>query len=219
MVRKLVWLLLITNISFAQKPDTVKNNLTKVDSIKVLVPDSSKKISFVKRFLKADSIRKANPARKALIRSLVLPGWGQATNKEYWVIPIIYTAATGGVYAYWFANDRYWYYKHYLQQIIYEKKTEIEVEEISGLFNKKTGNIIGPFTKAQIEPAVNSFRRYRDLSVILFAVGWALQAVQANVSAHLKNFDMSDDISLKFEPNIQPSMYGMNMGAKITLKF
>ena len=51
------------------------------------------------------------------------------------------------------------------------------------------------------------------------ALGWTLQAVQANVSAHLKGFDMSDNISLKFEPNIQSTSFGNAVGVKIGLNF
>ncbi|RYU93502.1 DUF5683 domain-containing protein [Emticicia agri] len=234
MVRTLVFLLLVTTITFAQKPDTLSNIPVRTDSIKKVLIDSTRKFRLTSKFLKsdsanrenfltrvfkADSAKKANPARKALLRSLVLPGWGQATNKEYWVIPIVYSAAAGGVYAFWFTNDRYWYYKRYLQQIVRGSDKEIMIEEISGIWNKKTGRTLGPFTQAQVEPAVNSFRRYRDLTVILFAVGWTLQAVQANVSAHLKTFDMSDDISLKFEPSIQSTAYGNAIGASVVLRF
>lgn len=234
MVRALVFILLITNISFAQKTDTLSNIPVKTDSIKKIAVDSAKKLNLVNKILKrdsskrenflvrafkVDSAKKANPARKALLRSLILPGWGQATNKEYWVIPIVYAAAAGGVYTFWFTNDRYWYYKHYLQKIVIGGEKEIMIEEISGIWNKKTGRTLGPFTQSQVEPAVNSFRRYRDLTVIMFAVGWTLQAVQANVSAHLKTFDMSDDISLKFEPSVQSTAYGNAIGARVVLRF
>lgn len=220
MVCRLIFLLLITNIAFAQRIDSVSTQLAKVDSVKKVAVDSAQKFAFLKKFFKADSAKKANPARKALIRSLILPGWGQATNKEYWVIPIVYAAAAGGVYAYWYTNDNYWYYKRYLKKLVYDSSLKsIEIEDRSGPFNRKTGVKLGPFTKAQIEPAVNSFRRYRDLTTIIFAVGWTLQAIQANVSAHLRTFDMSDDISLKLEPGIQSSPFGSAVGARIVLNF
>lgn len=233
MVRTLVFLLLITNISFAQKTDTLSipakaDSITKVvvDSAKklnlvnrILKTDTSKRQNFISRVFKADSAKKANPARKALIRSLILPGWGQATNKEYWVMPIVYAAAAGGIYTFWFTNYRYQYYKGYLEKIVIDKETSVMIEQLSGIWNKPTGKSIGPFTRTQVEPVVNSFRRYRDLTVIMFAVGWTLQAVQANVSAHLKTFDMSDDISLKFEPSVQPTAFGSAVGASVVLKF
>lgn len=234
MIRTLVFLLMITNISFAQKTDSLSNIPVKTDSIKKIIADSTKKSGFVNkifksdtskqenflgRVFKVDSAKKANPARKALIRSLILPGWGQATNKEYWVIPIVYGAAAGGVFSFYVNNFRYKYYKSKLEEIIIDGKSEVMVRSFIGIGTKQSEKELGPFTQSQIEPVVNTFRRYRDLTVIVFAVGWTLQAVQANVSAHLKTFDMSDDISLKFEPSIQSTAYGNAYGASVVLKF
>jgi hypothetical protein len=73
--------------------------------------------------------------------------------------------------------------------------------------------------KTQIEPAVKAYRRQRDLSWIGLAVGWTLQAIQANVSAHLKGFDMTEDISLKFEPALESSSFGISAGVKLRLNF
>lgn len=235
MVRILVFLLLVTSISFAQKTDTLRNIPVRADSITKAAIDSTRKLSFVNKFFKsadttqrknflsrvfkADSAQKANPARKALIRSLILPGWGQATNKEYWVMPIIYAAAAGGIYSIYVNNVRYKYYKDALTEIVIGGKTEVKLYAFVGIGTNHSDKEIGPFNQAQIEPVVNSYRRYRDLTVIVFAVGWTLQAVQANVSAHLKTFDMSDDISLKFEPSVQSTAFGNAVGARVVLKF
>ncbi|UTA69974.1 DUF5683 domain-containing protein [Emticicia sp. 21SJ11W-3] len=234
MVRMLVILLLTTNISFAQKTDSVKNNTAKTDSSKKILIDSSRiaglgkrlikadsagRARFISRIFKADSAKKANPARKALIRSLILPGWGQATNKEYWVMPIVYGAAAGGIFSFYVNNHRYHYYKGKLTELVVGGATEVMLNNYVGIGIKQSDKQIGPFTKAQVEPVVNTYRRYRDLTVIVFAVGWALQAVQANVSAHLKNFDMSDDISIKFEPSVQPTFMGSAVGASLVFKF
>lgn len=234
MVRMLVFLLLITNISFAQKTDSIKINTAKTDSLKKILIDSSKKVvsgnkfiradtsgraNFLNRVFKADSAKKANPARKALIRSLIIPGWGQATNKEYWIMPIVYGAAAGGIFSFYVNNYRYKYYKGKLAEIVVGGAPEVMLNNFTGIGIKQSNQPIGPFTKTQVEPVVNTYRRYRDLTVIVFAVGWTLQAVQANVSAHLKNFDMSDDISLKFEPSVQPTLLGNAVGASVVLKF
>ncbi|MBA4849910.1 DUF5683 domain-containing protein [Emticicia sp. BO119] len=234
MVRTLFFLLLISTISFAQKTDTLSNIPAKADSIKKIVVDSTqknslvnkifksdttKKENFLGRVFKVDSAKKANPARKALIRSLILPGWGQATNKEYWVIPIVYGAAAGGVFSFYVNNYRYKYYKSKLAEIIIDGNKEVMVRSFTGIGTKQSEKELGPFTQSQIEPVVNTFRRYRDLTVIVFAVGWALQAVQANVSAHLKTFDMSEDISLRIEPGIQSTNYGNAFGVSVVLKF
>jgi len=206
MIRILIAFFLISVTSFAQKLDT-----TKILSTTKAVVDTTKKLSFLKNALKTDSSNKRSVPRTVLLRSLVLPGWGQATNKQYWVIPIVYSEAVGGVYTIWWNNDRYKFYKSFLSQIIIEKKTEVYIPV--------KGELRGPFVQTQIEPAVKAYRRQRDLSWIGIAVGWTLQAIQANVSAHLKGFDMTEDISLNFEPALESSSFGKSAGVKIKLNF
>ncbi len=206
MIRILIVFSFISSTTFAQKLDT-----TKVLSTTKAVVDSTKKLSFLKSVLKTDSSNKRSIPRTVLLRSLVLPGWGQATNKQYWVIPIVYAAAAGGVYTIWWNNDKYKFYKSYLSQIVVDKKTEV--------FIPVNGELRGPFVQTQIEPAVKAYRRQRDLSWIGLAVGWTLQAIQANVSAHLKGFDMTEDISMKLEPALESSSFGTSVGVKLRLNF
>lgn len=216
MIRILILLFFVSTANFAQKLDSTLisvNNKIVVDSTKKvgLRNSAQRSVSQVKNIFTIDSLKKGNIPRKILLRSLVLPGWGQATNKQYWVIPIVYGAAAGGIYSIWWNNGKYKFYKGYLSQIIVDKKTEV--------FIPVNGELRGPFVQSQIEPAVKSYHRQRDLSWIGLAVGWTLQAIQANVSAHLKGFDMSDDISLKFEPDIQQSSFGNAVGVKVRLNF
>jgi len=197
---------LISSTAFAQKLDTAK-----VLSTTKAVIDTTKKKSFLKNIVKTDSSNKGSIPRTVLLRSLILPGWGQATNRQYWVIPIVYGAAAGGIYAIWWNNDKYKFYKSYLAQIVIDKKTEVYIPV--------NGELRGPFVQTQIEPAVKAYHRQRDLSWIALAAGWTLQAIQANVSAHLRGFDMSDDISLKFEPSIESSSFGASAGVKLRVNF
>jgi hypothetical protein len=206
MIRILIVFFFVSTTAFAQKLDT-----TKILSTTKTVVDTTKKLSFLKNALKTDSSNKRSIPRTVLLRSLVLPGWGQATNKQYWVIPIVYVAAAGGVYTIWWNNDKYKFYRGFLSQIVVDKKTEV--------FIPVKGELRGPFVKTQIEPAVKAYRRQRDLSWIGLAVGWTLQAIQANVSAHLKGFDMTEDISLKFEPALESSSFGISAGVKLRLNF
>lgn len=219
-----VGLFFISLTTLAQKPDTVavmKEVKTMIDSTKNSPKNFASKL---KNFVKIDTNQKRSIPRTILIRSLLVPGWGQATNKQYWIIPIIYTGAAGGIWAIWWNNRRYHYYKGFLQDIVDGKKTTVMIQPykgffVGGAFNKLEDQELGPFTKAQIEPAVKSFHRYRDLSKIGFVLGWVLQGVQANVSAHLKGFDTNDDISIKFEPTIAPTSFGIAVGVKIGMVF
>ncbi len=222
MIRILVIILFISNIIYAQKIDSLgrysdgrsleEKHKAEIEAAKKTVVDSVKKLGIrniirLKKLFLYDSSKQANIPRKALLRSLILPGWGQATNKQYWIIPIIYAGAGGGIYTIWWNNNKYQFYKGYLSNFVVDGVKEVTI------------NGRGPFTQAQVEPAVKAYHRQRDLSYIGMALGWTLQAVQANVSAHLKGFDMSEDITLRIEPNIQTSSLGNAVGVKVGLYF
>lgn len=142
---------------------------------------------------KVDSVRKHDP-RKATRRSAILPGWGQAYNKQHWKIPLVYGAlgVTGGFYIY---NDT-WYKRT-------KKAFEIKVSKDTLSFPK-----IDPKLKEISAESLryyrNDFRRNRDYSILYFLAAWALNVADATVFGHLKDFDVSDDISFKIKPGYSP---------------
>ena len=80
-------------------------------------------------------------------------------------------------------------------------------------------DVIGPFSNQTFQSAKNQYRRWRDASYIGFAAGWLIFALEANVSAHLKTFDMSDNISFKIAPaGVETFGLGAS-GMKLTLAF
>lgn len=178
-----------------------------VDSVKKILPDTAKSNRVIlKQVFGIDSIRKKDLPKVALYRSLILPGWGQKTNKQAWLIPFIYAGAGGAVFSLRFNNSKYDFYKEYL--------IKAQTGPVKIPFD---GVERGPFTKEQISPQVNTYRRYRDLTWIAFALGWTLQAVQANVQAHLRTFDTSDDISFKIEPDFQNNFGNASIGMKMKI--
>lgn len=129
--------------------------------------------------------------RKATIRSLILPGWGQAYNKRYWEIPIVYGALgiTGAIYMYnnkWYKRTRDAY--------------DIKVNRLqdTALIDPR----LQPLSPGALEVYRNGFRRDRDYSALWFVIFWALNVVDATVFAHLKAFDISEDLSLQVNPVI-----------------
>ncbi|MEO7801426.1 MAG: DUF5683 domain-containing protein [Ginsengibacter sp.] len=196
-----------TNLDSAGVADSLKNNtavlisgdttilpdakpMSKADSIK-----SSKK-----SILAADSSLKHDP-RKATFRSLVVPGWGQAYNKKYWKIPIVYGAlgTTAAIFLYNLKT-----YKALKQTYIY-------------LLDSDTANdaLIETQFKQLSPESVRSYRTsYRqnvDYSVLFFLVFWGLNVVDATVDAHLKSFDVSSDISMKLKPTIGNATPGLSL--------
>lgn len=149
----------------------------------------------------------------ATLRAAILPGWGQATNKEYWKIPLVYgvLAIPGALYFY---NDS-WYNK---TKYAYEAKFKAQAPTLdsSGLAG------IDPQLKnlgvASLQSYRNTFRRDRDYSILYFILAWGLQVADATVFAHLKQFDVSDDLSLQVKPQFNPNTRTPGFGLVFNFK-
>jgi Family of unknown function (DUF5683) len=129
--------------------------------------------------------------QKALLCSAILPGAGQAYNKQYWKIPLVYGAFIGGGFYY---NDR---------RKLYNK---LKTEYIARVDNLPT-TVPDPNLTRLSDPSVRSFRdKFRSESEtagLLIVVTYLLTAAEAYVGAHLKSFDVSDDLSLHLVPSTQ----------------
>ena len=169
------------NNLFAQQPDSTKSKMQ----------DSTSK----KNILSLDtSAKKYNP-KVATFRSAVLPGWGQAYNKKYWKIPIIYGALgiTAGIFSYNLKT-----YKKLKQAVILRSDNDPGNDT---LVDKQFIN----FSTESIRSYRNSFRQNVDYSVLFFIIFWGLNVADATVDAHLKSFDVSDNISLRIKPGYNPN--------------
>jgi hypothetical protein len=156
----------------------------------------------------ADSVtgkRKHNP-RTATIRSAILPGWGQAYNKKYWKIPIVYAALgiTAGVFNY---NIKEYKKIQYAYGVLITKDTANF---------KNVSKELQPFIELNAQSSLRNirseFRQNIDYSVLIFILMWGLNVVDATVDGHLKEFDVSDNLSLKIKPSLQslPSTAGIS---------
>ncbi len=134
-----------------------------------------------------------NP-RKATFRSAVLPGWGQAYNKEYWKIPLVYGVI--GVPAGFFVYNNTWYKRS-------KKAYEIRIIKDSANFSKIHSKLQG-LDAESLRFYRNQFRRDRDYSILYTLIAWGLNVADATVFAHLKGFDVSDDLSFKIKPGYSP---------------
>ncbi|HEY2727732.1 MAG TPA: DUF5683 domain-containing protein [Parafilimonas sp.] len=179
--------------SDAQTDSTSKPNIaTKVNNGKEILLDTTKpkKDSATMKLAKKDSTLEARHIpRKATLRSAIIPGWGQAYNREYWKIPIVYgaLAVPGSLFIY---NNK-WY-----------QKTK---EAYNILVNGGDTLSIDPKLKGLDAPDLqyyrNSFRKDRDYSVLFFLLVWGLNVADATVFAHLKDFDVSSDLSMSIQPD------------------
>ncbi len=142
--------------------------------------------------VKGDTIKSVpnhDPA-KATLRSLILPGWGQAYNREYWKIPIVYGAI--GTVAGFFIYNNTWYKRT-------KRAFEIRVNNDSASFPLIEPRL-QPLSAQSLQLYRNAFRRDRDYSALYFVIAWGLNVADATVFGHLKDFNVSEDLSLKINP-------------------
>jgi hypothetical protein len=85
----------------------------------------------------------------------------------------------------------------------------------SALFSSIKPNLV-PLTEESLKFYRNQFRRDIDYSAIFFLILWGLNVVDATVDAHLKSFDVSPDLSLRFKPGY--SELAKTNGLSIVLK-
>lgn len=148
-------------------------------------------------------------ARKASIMSAALPGLGQSYNKKYWKIPIIYAGLGGFGYMFLINNKQYNIYR--ANVIAYNDNDSTTIPSLP------------EYSSDQSQTIKLQYRKYRDFAVIGFSLIYLINIIDANVDAHLKTFDVSDDLSIYIEPWQSTyktgSGYRTATGLSIKLKF
>lgn len=131
-----------------------------------------------------------NP-RRATILSAVAPGLGQAYNKKYWKMPIVYAGL--GTAGFFFFNNRRFYNEF---KDAYIQDVNIGDGDVSKYYD------LG-YTKTDIQSAAEQYQTWMEYSAVAFLAVYVLQIVDASVDAHLYYFDVTDDLSLNVSPTIQ----------------
>ena len=155
----------------------------------VLLPAALPKVKDVKANILADTTPFVTPKKTGLF-SAIVPGLGQYHNKQYWKIPVIYALVGTSIY---FLSDN--------------------IKNYNG-FRKEYANRLSPnyvpdaeynqYTNTAVKEGMDYYRRNLDLTALLTAVGYTLQVIDAVVFAHLKDFDISQDIGLNVRPVLMP---------------
>ena len=147
-------------------------------------------------------------ANRAALYSAILPGAGQFYNKKYWKIPILYAGFIVLGYSIEFNNSNYKTFRKAYHYRVDEDSTTIDDFE----------NIY-PDPEALLVRR-DYYRRTRDLLWIITAGVYVLNIIDAYVDAHLADFDISDDLSLRAQPGLQFSGFQPipSVGLTFTLK-
>ena len=155
-----------------------------------------------------ESVDPLRPARAAFYAA-TLPGLGQAYNKDYWKLPLVYGALGTGVF---FAIDNDREFKRY--RTAFKDRLAGRIDEFTVI--GEDGEATEVFTDDGLIDAQDFFRRRKELAILITAGMYILQILEANVDAHLSQYNVSDDLT--FAPDIHTDDLGQafRYGFKLT---
>ncbi|MEP2280805.1 DUF5683 domain-containing protein [Maribacter sp.] len=203
-------LLLFINLSFSQEEqDSIPK--TEIDSVQADLADKGVVIKDSVSFKK--SKKEFNPLApsKAAFYSAVIPGLGQIYNKRYWKVPIVWGAIGGSAYMYIYNNDQYQRFRTAFKR----RQAGFTDDEFNG------EGTLPLFDVDDLEYQQERFQNDRDLWLVAAIGLYALNIVDANVDAHLKQFNIDDDLSIDFEPYLDFNQVtnSPNYGMALIIKF
>lgn len=185
-----ILMLSISFFGYAQNDEKVNNVKNNTD---LLVSNKNKLQNF--------EINALAPA-KAAFYSAILPGLGQAYNKKYWLIPVIYGGMSASMYYYTVNNNRY---------------NEVLVAYNLDLAGKP--HQFENLDRGAMERALRSYKKNRDLSLFITIGIYILNIVEANVDAHLPNRKIDTNISYQPSIIVDPISNKINYGASVSFSF
>jgi hypothetical protein len=191
--------LCVTQYSFSQRILDSTGRTIVADTTNPSVPtDSLSKVAEPVKDKKVDSVLKVHSPRKAIIRSAIIPGWGQIYNKKYWKLPLVYGALGGTAYVF-FDNLQVYKDSRFAYKAKYKASLPVGQGRDTTLLPKVKPEYM-VYSLESLRANRDQFRKYIDYSVLFFVFFWGLNVVDAAVDAHLKSFDVSPDLSLLIKP-------------------
>jgi hypothetical protein len=148
--------------------------------------------------------------QKAAVHSAVLPGWGQAYNQKYWKIPVAYGLIGGALYFHIQQNKLYQTKRADYQNKLYFDQHKNTIPGLIDPFPTKSLSLLSSEKQHQ--------KNQSDLGIILMVLAYGLQIADATVDAHLFEFNVSDDLSLKPSVNWEPATKSTLVGLSLKLR-
>lgn len=142
---------------------------------------------------------------KAAFYSAVIPGLGQVYNNKIWKLPIVYTAIGVSAYSFDFNKKKYWSYRNAYKR----RKAGFSDDEFQGIIINDDRLLDGQ----------NFHRRYKDLSMVFLVGFYFLNILDANIDAHLLDYNVDENLSFGPYHENTENFYTTSLGMKIKLKF
>ena len=152
-------------------------------------------------------MKEIDPLRpaKATLYSAVLPGLGQVYNKRYWKLPLIYGGIGASIYYYDLNNKNFKRYRN-----AYKRR-------LAGFTDDEFQDVI--FDNDRLIDGMNFYKQYRDQSM-LFVIGtYFLNILDANIDAHLKQYNINQNLSLKPYMDQNPIVADHHFGVSLNFNF
>lgn len=209
-----IFLLLFTNLCFSQEEQDTTVESEK-DSVQasigaqgVIIEDSL--------FVQKKVFNPLAPS-KAAFYSAIAPGLGQIYNKRYWKVPIVWGALGGSIYAYTWNNDNYQSFRTAFKR----RQAGFTDDEFYDINGDNAPGAEPDLDLDDLEYQQERFQRDRDLWLVVSIGMYALNIIDANVDAHLKQFNIDDDLSIDFEPffDLNQVTNTPSYGMVLTVKF
>lgn len=137
-------------------------------------------------------------AGRATLYSLLVPGLGQIYNKEYWKLPLYYSGLMVSASLLIENSANYHRFKRIHNEITDENST-----------------YSGHYTESSALYMRNTYRRYRDYSVVALVGVYVLQIIDANVFSYMLDFDIDDEIAVDVSPTIITPQSQFAMGRPV----
>lgn len=158
--------------------------------------------------------------KKAVLYSALLPGLGQAYNKKYWKIPVIYAGFGAIGYFIGWNNGFYGTYKQAYSDLTDDDPNtdsylDIDAAQYYDLDNPTDYDNF----KSGLSKQSDYYRRNRDLLIIGMAAFYGLNLIDASVDAHLFDFDISEDLTMNWQPSMQKFNKQLVYGANFRFNF
>ena len=152
----------------------------------VFAQDKKTEVLVAKDTVQSNDINPLTPT-KAAFYSAILPGLGQAYNKKYWKIPLVYAGIGTSLYFYIDNNRKYNQYRD-----AYKRRLE-------GYTDDKFSYL----DNSRLIAGQKFYQRNRDLSALVTVGFYVLNIIDANVDAALIQFNVNENLS--FKPEIYPN--------------
>ncbi len=163
--------------------------------------------------------KKINPLApsKAAFYSAIFPGLGQIYNKRYWKAPIVWGAIGTGIYVYSFNNTQY----NDAREAFKRRKAGFTDDVFYDLNNDNAPGSPPDVSDEALQDAQERTQRDRDLSLLITIVMYTLNIIDANVDAHLKQYNVDDQLAIDFKPylDLNPLTNRPNYGMALVVKF